>query len=138
MIHPNAILLIVAIGLAGCQVLPSRPQEALPDSSAAPIDQANSPSEASGRNASLEDFIGVVRIFEFASFHSAGGEVFSARVEGAEAQRRLAGEMRVHDKSEPLCLRVAFSGRRLAERDFTGRPIVAIENLRLLEAADCQ
>jgi hypothetical protein len=138
MIRPSAFLLIVATGLAGCQALPNRPQEALPDSSVAPIGQPSNLSEASGRNASLEEFIGVVRIFEFASFHSAGGEVFSVRVEGAEAQRRLAGEIRVHDKSEPLCLRVAFSGRRLAERDFVRRPIVAIENLRLLEATDCQ
>jgi hypothetical protein len=84
-----------------------------------------------------EEFAGVLEIFEHSFLRTANGQIYSIRVEGDEAQRRIAGTIRESDKTEPLCLNLTFSGRLLADEDFVGRRIVAIKKLDSIEVIDC-
>lgn len=85
-----------------------------------------------------EEFAGVVQVFEDSVFRAANGEIYAIRAQGDEAQRRIAGAIREWDKTEPLCLRLTFSGQLLVEEDFVGRRIVAIKKLGSLEVIECQ
>ena len=84
-----------------------------------------------------EGFAGILEIFEDSSFRTSNGEIYGIRAHGGEAQRLIASSVRDWDKSEPLCLRLSFSGRFLDEEDFVGRKIIAIRKLDRLEGVAC-
>ena len=93
---------------------------------------------ASGHSVADDRFAGILTIFEHASFQTVDGEIYSIRVEGEDAQALIAEKVRESDKSESLCLRLAFSGQLLTEDDFVGRPIVVINRLNDIEVVDCR
>lgn len=93
---------------------------------------------ASGQSVADDRFAGVLTIFEHASFRTVDGEIYSIRVEGEEAQGLIAEKVREADKSESLCLHLAFSGRLLTEEDFVGRRTVVINRLSDIETVDCR
>jgi len=84
-----------------------------------------------------EEFAGVVEIFEGSFFRAANGEIYSIRAQDDEAQRRIATVVKEWDKTEPLCIRLTFSGQLLVEEDFVGRRTVAIQKLGSLDVIDC-
>lgn len=85
-----------------------------------------------------ERFSGVLQVvLGHSSFRAANGEFYSVRIEGDEARNLIASRVRESNKSEPLCLTLAFAGQLLEEEDLVGRKIVALKTLDHIARVAC-